>query len=270
MDNTAETPRTQSKKTRIRIGIVLSAGGLRGVAHLGVLRQLLRHRIPLDVMVGVSAGAIIAAFYAGVGLSVEELIHETRTFRGRHVILHGLSLRAPKPLNSLLARFCGVIPERLRQLDHIQFDRLHHGVQALGVVCHDLITNRPLYFCTDGEHNVTLAEAVKASATIPGVIPSRLVQRGGQVFRLADGGIADSLPIDFARCSALSATHLIVSDCRSETSSVASSDRMVYIRPRLKGVRVLRSRRAALVQAVADGEAAVTANVLAQIRQWLV
>jgi hypothetical protein len=102
------------------------------------------------------------------------------------------------------------------------------------------------------------------------VIPSRLVRRGGQVFRLADGGIADSLPIDFARCSALSATHLIVSDCRSETSSVASSDRMVYIRPRLKGVRVLRSRRAALVQAVADGEAAVTANILAQIRQWLV
>jgi NTE family protein len=255
--------------TRIRIGIILSAGGLRGVAHLGVLRQLLRHRIPMDVMVGVSAGAIIAAYYAAVGLSVEELIQETRTFRGRHVILHGLSLRAPRPLNSLLARFCGVIPRRLRQLDHVQFDRLHHGVQALGIVCHDLISNRPLYFCTGGEHKVTLAEVVKASAAIPGVIPSRAVRRGGQIFRLADGGIADSLPIEFARGDALSATHLIVSDCRSETPFVTSGDHMVYIRPRLQGVRVLRSRQASLVQAVAEGEAAVTDDILKQIHQWL-
>jgi NTE family protein len=253
----------------IRIGIILSAGGLRGAAHLGVLRQLLRHRIPIDVMVGVSAGAIVAAYYAAVGLSVEELIQEARTFRGRHVILHGLSLRAPKPLNSLLTRFCGVIPRRLRQLDDVQFDRLHHGVQALGIVCHDLVTNRPLYFCTGVEHKVTLAEVVKASATIPGIIPSRVVRRGGQILRLADGGIADSLPIEFARCNALAATHLIVSDCRSETPSVACGDRMVYIRPRLKDVGVLRSRRSSLLQAVAEGEAAVTDDILKQIHQWL-
>jgi NTE family protein len=254
---------------RIRVGIILSAGGLRGVAHLGVLRQLLRHRIPMDVMVGVSAGAIIAAYYAAVGLSVEELIQETQTFRGRHIILHGLSLRAPRPLNSMLARFCGVIPRRLRQLDHVQFDRLHHGVQALGIVCHDLITNRPLYFCTGGEHTVTLAEVVKASAAIPGVIPSRAVRRGGRILRLVDGGIADSLPIEFARCDALAATHLIVSDCRSETACLACGDRMVYIRPRLEGVGVLRSRQASLVQAVAEGEAAVTDDILKQIHQWL-
>jgi NTE family protein len=259
----------RSVAKRNRIGIILSAGGLRGVAHLGVLRRLVLHRIPMDVMVGVSAGAIIAAYYAAVGLSLEELIQETRTFRGRHVILHGLSLRAPRPLNFLLARFSGAIPRRLRQLDHVHFDQLHHGVQALGIVCHDLITNRPLYFSTGGEHQVTLAEVVKASAAIPGVIPSRAVRRGGQILRLVDGGIADSLPIEFARCATLAATHLIVSDCRSETPSVAHGDCMVYIRPRLEGVGVLRSPQASLAQAVAEGEAAVTDDILSRIHQWL-
>ena len=47
-----------------RIAVVLSAGGLRGAAHLGVLRRLVQIGLPIDVMVGVSAGAIIAGFYA--------------------------------------------------------------------------------------------------------------------------------------------------------------------------------------------------------------
>ena len=53
---------------RVRIGIVLSAGGLRGAAHVGVLRQLVRHGIPIDAIVGVSAGAVVGAYDAAVGL----------------------------------------------------------------------------------------------------------------------------------------------------------------------------------------------------------
>ena len=79
------------------IGIVLSAGGLRGAAHLGVLRRIVRHQIPVEVMVGVSAGAIIAAYYAAVGLSVHEMIEQAPVFRGRHILMHGLTLRvAPR------------------------------------------------------------------------------------------------------------------------------------------------------------------------------
>jgi hypothetical protein len=44
---------------------------------------------------------------------------------------------------------------------------------------------------------------------------------------------------------------------------------MVYIRPRLEGVGVLRSPQASLAQAVAEGEAAVTDDILSQIHQWL-
>ena len=55
------------ESSRVRIGLVLSGGGLRGASHVGVLQQLIEHDIPIDVMVGSSAGAIITTYYAAVG-----------------------------------------------------------------------------------------------------------------------------------------------------------------------------------------------------------
>jgi hypothetical protein len=107
----------------------LSAGGLRGAAHLGVLRRIVRHQIPVEVMLGVSAGAIIAAFYAAVGLSVHEMIEQAPVFRGRHILMHGLTLRSLKPY---LRRFCGIIPQRLEQLEAASFTTLHRGIKRLG------------------------------------------------------------------------------------------------------------------------------------------
>lgn len=255
---------------RIRIGIVFSAGGLRGAAHLGVLRQILRHQIPLDVIVGVSAGAIIAAYYAAVGLTVNEMVDETPTFRGRHIIMHGLTLRAHPALKRYLRPFCGVIPERLRQLEAGSFDALHHGIQQLGIVCHDLIRSRPCYFSTAHGHGARLSDIVKASAAVPGVLPSRTLTLHGEEFRLADGGLSDSLPIAFARSPGLDATHLIVSDCRHDVASrPMPDDTLVYIRPELDGIRPLRAPHLALMRAVWQGEAAVTPEIAQQMQRWL-
>jgi hypothetical protein len=142
----------------MRVGIVLSGGGLRGAAHLGVLRRIVRHHIPVQVMVGVSAGAIIAAYYAAVGLSVHEMIEEAPDFRGRHLVMHGLALRAHPALKPYLRRFCGVIPERLAQLELATFETLYHGVERLGLVCHDLCSNQPRYFSTADHHGLRLAD----------------------------------------------------------------------------------------------------------------
>src|SRR4029450_5554702 len=76
----------------VRVGIVLSAGGLRGAAHAGVLRQLVRHGVPLHTIVGVSAGAIVAAYYAAVGLELDEMIADAVAFRGRHLLAHSLGV----------------------------------------------------------------------------------------------------------------------------------------------------------------------------------
>jgi NTE family protein len=253
----------------VRVGIVLSAGGLRGAAHLGVLRRLVRYHIPLKVMVGVSAGAIIAAYYAAVGLTVHEMIEQAPIFRGRHLVMHGLTLRAHRAFRPYLRRFCGIIPERLAQLEQATFDRLHHGVEQLGIVCHDEIRNRPRYFSTADHRGVRLAEVARASAAVPGVLPPRTMTIGAETVRLADGGISDSLPSDFARSPALGATHLVVSDCRyTATAPPRSSDSVVYIRPDLDGIRPFRAPRTALMKAVWRGEAAVTPEVVEQLQSW--
>jgi predicted acylesterase/phospholipase RssA len=251
----------------MRLGVVLSAGGLRGVAHLGVLRRLRASGIPIDVLVGVSAGAIIAGFHAAVGLDIEEMIGDAPNFKGRHLFMHGLLLRSPVALRPFLRRFCGIIPTRLRQLDEGRFDRLHHGVKSLGIVCHDVVSNQPLYLSSDEHHGVPLGAAVKGSAAVPRLIPTRPSVHAGRRLQLVDGGVSDSLPWQFAR-DRLGATHLIVSDCRRVPGPAPTDPTVVYIRPELESAPVLRSPAGTLVRAVAIGEAACAQRVIDRIRSW--
>jgi predicted acylesterase/phospholipase RssA len=240
------------------------------VAHLGVLRGLVRHRIPVEVMVGVSAGAIIASYYSAVGLSVNEMIDQAPTFRGRHIVMHGVTLRSPASLKPFLRRFCGIIPQRLEQLESASFTNLHHGVRRLGIVCHDIERHQTRYFSTTDSCGVRLADVARASAAVPGVLPAKSMMIGTEAVRLADGGISDSLPVDFARSSAMGATHIIVSDCRhSIAGSPRGDDSLIYIRPELDGIRPLRAPRRALMTAVSRGEAAVTLDVIERIQGWL-
>src|SRR5262249_33441786 len=81
------------RRSPVRIELVLSGGGLRGASHVGVLQQLMEHDIAIDVIVGSSAGAVIAAYYAAVGLTISELIHDAENFRGRHLLAHCLNVR---------------------------------------------------------------------------------------------------------------------------------------------------------------------------------
>src|SRR5262245_32808081 len=120
------------------VALVLSGGGLRGAAHVGVLRQLIRHDIPIDAIVGVSAGAVIGAYYAAVGLTLDDLVADAESFRGRHLLAYSLNIQSGYRIERRFETWCGVIPARLRQLEQAAFNRLHHGVQRLGIVCHDL------------------------------------------------------------------------------------------------------------------------------------
>src|SRR5688572_19961541 len=104
---------TERLSEDVRIGVVLSAGGLRGATHVGVLRQLVREGIPIHSIVGVSAGAVIAAYYAAVGLDFDDLIADARLFRGRHLLAYSLNLRLGSRFDRVLGRRCGIIPDRL-------------------------------------------------------------------------------------------------------------------------------------------------------------
>lgn len=254
--------------TPVRVAVVLSAGGLRGAAHVGVLRRLVEHGIPIDALVGVSAGAVIAAYYAAVGLDFDELIRDAERFRGRHLLAHSLNIQLGHRFERHLASKCGVIPERLRQLDAARFDRLHHGIERLGIVCHDLVSGKPCYFATGSDDDVTVAAAVQASASIPFLFPPVSASCNGVGLRLTDGGLTDGVPLSFARSREIGATHVIVSDCRWIGRVPATDDRTVWVRPRMLSAGTLWSPSHGLASAVRDGEAAVTGQILDRVSAW--
>jgi len=242
---------------------------LRGAGHIGVLQQLVAHDIPIDIIVGSSAGAIVAAFYAAVGLSFDELVRDAREFRGRHLLAHSLNVRLGHRFDWVLKGASGLIPVRLEQLERATFDQLHHGVRKIGVVCHDLKRRRPCYFSTGCDRGVCVSDVVRASASIPCLFPSIRVQCGGEQLFLTDGGISDCLPIAFARRPPLSATHLIVSDCRwLATEAPESSEHLIYVRPRLFTTGTFWAPSTSLLAAVRQGAAAVTEEIVERAQGW--
>jgi predicted acylesterase/phospholipase RssA len=263
------TPR-QNMEAPVRIGLVLSGGGLRGAGHLGVLQQLVAHNVPIDVIVGSSAGAIVAAYYAAVGLTLEDLIADARHFRGRHLIAHSLNVRLHRQLDRLLARRSGLIPTRLAQLERATFDQLYHGIRAIGIVCHDVETGRPCYFSTGHDRGARVSDVVRASASIPYLLPPVAVECEDESLLLTDGGVSDCLPIAVAQGPPLDATLLIVSDCRwlRGQRPPQTTEHLVYIRPQLFATGTLWAPSSTLVVAVRQGAAAVTDEILERIRSW--
>ena len=65
-------PNSNTSIKRPRIGLVLSGGGARGFAHIGVLKVLEENNVPIDYIVGTSMGSIIGGLYA-IGLSPQEI-----------------------------------------------------------------------------------------------------------------------------------------------------------------------------------------------------
>jgi predicted acylesterase/phospholipase RssA len=259
----------EDPKSRVRIGLVLSGGGLRGASHIGVLQRLVAHDIPIHIIVGSSAGAIVAAYYAAVGLTLDELVADAERFRGRHLIAHSLNVRLDRRMGRVLTKLSGLIPTRLQQLEHTTFERLHHNIRGIGIVCHDVATGRPCYFSTGDDGGVRLSDVVRASASIPYLLPPIGVECAGNSLLLTDGGMSDALPIAFAQRPPLSATHLIVSDCRWLSRRLPHTAReIVYVRPRLAATGTLWSPSSTLLTAVRQGSRAVTTEMLDTIRSW--
>jgi NTE family protein len=203
----------QAQQARPKVGLVLSGGGARGLAHVGVLKVLERERIPIDAIAGTSMGAIVGGLYAS-GMSVEEIEREFTSldwdnlfafrvdrqhlsqrrkeedFEIAPVIELGMrkgELRAPtgaaspRGLEMLLRRF--TVPVRQVQ----RFDELRIPFRAVAT---DLETGNAVVL-----DRSDLALALRSSMSVPGVFPP--TELNGRI--LGDGGLVNNLPIDVAR-----------------------------------------------------------------------
>ena len=166
---------------RCRIGLALSSGGAKGLAHIGVIQVLEENGIEVDCIAGSSMGAYVGAIWA-YGLDGGQLEKIARENEKRWDFLRLLD-PALFPRQGFLRT--GRIIRRLRQsIGDAHFSEL---VRPLRVVATHLDTLERVVF-SSGD----VADAVDASIAIPGVaVPVTL---DGET--LIDGGIADPLPVD--------------------------------------------------------------------------
>lgn len=195
---------------RPRIGLALSGGGARGIAHIGVLEALEEMRIPVDYIAGTSMGAVIGGLYAS-GMSTTELramLDEIdwltvftddsprvdRSFRRKRdddLYLFDAKVGLNKGRFTLPAGF--VQGQKLDLLytkyalpvvGITDFDRLAIPYRAVAT---DISTGEPVIL-----KGGNLASAMRASLSVPGVIaPVEIDDR-----LLVDGGIAMNLPVE--------------------------------------------------------------------------
>ncbi|WP_456275604.1 patatin-like phospholipase family protein [Bacillus sp. AK128] len=162
-----------------KIGLALGSGGARGFAHLGVIKVLLDHNIPIDYIAGSSMGALIGSFY-GAGHGIERLYNLAIAFQRKYY----LDFTVPK-----MGFIAG---NRVKELIRI----FTHGKNIeelnipLAIVATDLLKGERVVF---REGSVT--DAVRASISIPGIfVPEKKDDK-----ILVDGGVIDRLPVSVAR-----------------------------------------------------------------------
>jgi len=158
------------------VGLVLSGGGARGIAHLGVLKALLEKKIKISGISGCSAGAIVGAMFAA-GYSPDhifEIVVSTTTLKAIH----------PAWSRAGLLRLQKAEEAYLKYIPHNSFEHLKI---PLTVNATNLYAGKTVYF-SSGE----LLKPVIASCSIPGLFEPITFDST----TLIDGGILNNMPIE--------------------------------------------------------------------------
>lgn len=196
-----------------RIGLVLSGGGARGSAHIGVLKVLDDLGVHVDAIAGTSMGAVVGGLYAS-GLSGREIeslmtaVNWSDAFRDRPERKDLNFRRKAEDLNFLVKFPLGLrggdflLPKALIQGQKLNQILRRLTLPVAGVRDFDALPIRFRALATDLETGAAvvlkdgdLAEAMRASMSAPGVFAP--VEINGRL--LVDGGLSANLPVDVAR-----------------------------------------------------------------------
>src|SRR4030095_7642963 len=206
------TPSSSIPEVRPKIGLVLSGGGARGWAHIGVLRWFEEHRIPVDYVAGTSMGALVGAMYAmgsspeqirAIGNeldwdkalsgppSFEELSYrrkeDQRAYPSDLELGAGKTIKLPSGLNP--GHNIGLIFDQVT-LPYASLRNFDDLPIPFRCVATDMLEARPVVFKSG-----SLAKALRATMSIPGVFTP--VEMDNRV--LADGGLLNNIPTDVAK-----------------------------------------------------------------------
>ena len=182
-----------------KVGLVLSGGSAYGFAHIGVLKVLVKNKIPIDIITGTSMGALIGGLYAS-GMSIEQMENEIVKFSNNKFMdfnLFGFSEGGFLHGKKIIKVLKGFIGEKEIKDCKIPFSS----------VATDLISGEKVVL-DEG----LVVDAIRASISIPGLF--KPIIKDGKC--LIDGGGVDNLPVDEAR--KLGATKVISVDVCSQYS----------------------------------------------------
>ncbi len=197
----------QKDLSRPKIGLVLSGGGAKGIAHIGVLKVLEEAGIPIDYIGGTSMGSLVGGLYAA-GYSVEDLEQIVRTMDWEYMFSdeidrEKLSFVEKKDRDRFILSFPlgkeGItLPEGI-----IRGQRIENKLSELCIPVHDIDDFSKLaipFLCiaTDinsGEkivlRNGSLPKAMRASMAIPSLFVPMEIGK----YKLVDGGLIDNFPV---------------------------------------------------------------------------
>ncbi|MFH1238660.1 MAG: patatin-like phospholipase family protein [bacterium] len=166
-------------KDRPKVAVVLSGGGARGLAHAGVLKVLDEEKIPVDMVVGASVGALIGSLYAS-GIPSEKIEDMAANINWRNLFSFHLSYQSiysTKKLEDYIQK----------NIEDKRFDQLNIPFACVAV---DVQTGEMIIF-----REGLVAPAVRASASIPGAFEPVAYRHR----LLIDGGVIDNVPVDVAQ-----------------------------------------------------------------------
>ncbi|HJX12829.1 MAG TPA: patatin-like phospholipase family protein [Dehalococcoidales bacterium] len=166
-----------------KVGLVLSGGAARGLAHVGVLRVLHHEKIPIDIITGTSSGAVVGAAYS----RDQDINRITRDVLDTNwktaaplfdVSFPKTGLLKGRKIRDLIAGYVG---------GNIKFSDLKI---PFACVATDIDTGEEVVIDSG-----SVPDALRASISVPGIFT--VVKLGGR--NLVDGGLTTPLPVEIAR-----------------------------------------------------------------------
>ena len=163
-----------------KVGLALSGGAARGFAHIGVLDVLQKEGIPIDIIAGTSAGAIIGAVYASCQDSETVKKHALSIDWKKMASLFDLSFRMSgllkgRKIENLMSEYIG---------GDIDFSELKI---PFACVATDIDTGEEIVITTG-----SVSEALRATISVPGIFS--VAKRGDRY--LVDGGLTTPVPVE--------------------------------------------------------------------------
>lgn len=197
---------------RVKVGLALAGGGVRGAGHLGIVKALYEHKIYPEIYAGTSAGSIVASLLA-VGYSPDKALAEfeeisknmvdvaymyllKHTFSPTHVegLVYGNvleskleSLFKEKPISKVYPPL-GIVATDIDKGEQVIFVNISDGFQ------HQKINDDKFTVVLDTLGDLSLSSIVRASSSMPPVFIPKVIRD----MKLVDGGVTNNLPSDVA------------------------------------------------------------------------